>query len=301
MNSIAIPRRRFLAAACGAVAAACTAPLAVAGGLKLPPLTTVSGNPRLPGKFVWADLVTDDVVAASKFYSRLFGWDFRAYGGYLIAFHDDRPVAGAFQRERPEGSTARPRWFGYISVPDVEQAVKTVTKGGGRVLAEPAKHPARGTQAVCADPEGALFGLIRSSSGDPEDFQAEPGEWVWVQLLSRDAPKAADFYRNLAGYEVVENSTPGRTSDLVLTSRGYARATVRTLPAGKPDVQPTWLPFVRVKTLAASLAATREAGGTVLVEPKPELLEGKVAVVADPRGAAIGILEWDDALLKGAR
>jgi hypothetical protein len=33
----------------------------------LPPLTTVPGSPRLPGKFVWADLVTDDVAAARKF------------------------------------------------------------------------------------------------------------------------------------------------------------------------------------------------------------------------------------------
>ena len=30
----------------------------------LPPLTTVENNPRLPGKFIWADLVTDDVPKA---------------------------------------------------------------------------------------------------------------------------------------------------------------------------------------------------------------------------------------------
>jgi hypothetical protein len=38
----------------------------------LPPLTTVSGSPRLPGKFAWADLVTDNVPAARQFYTRLF-------------------------------------------------------------------------------------------------------------------------------------------------------------------------------------------------------------------------------------
>src|SRR5262245_11723679 len=50
----------------------------------LPPLTTVSGSPRLPGKFVWADLVTDDVAAAQKFYGQLFGWTFREAGGYVL-------------------------------------------------------------------------------------------------------------------------------------------------------------------------------------------------------------------------
>jgi predicted enzyme related to lactoylglutathione lyase len=37
----------------------------------------------------------------------------------------------------------------------------------------------------------------------------------------------------------------------------------------------------------------------VLVAPQREVVEGKVAIVADPTGAAIGLLEWSDELLKG--
>ena len=47
-----------------------------AGPPELPPLTTESGASRLPGKFVWADLATDDIGAAQKFYGALFGWTF---------------------------------------------------------------------------------------------------------------------------------------------------------------------------------------------------------------------------------
>jgi hypothetical protein len=89
----------------------------------LPPLTTVSGSPRLPGKFIRADLVTDDVAAPRKFYGPLFGWVFRDFGNYSIAIIAERPVAGLFQMPRPAGRPeARPRWFGYISVPNVERA-----------------------------------------------------------------------------------------------------------------------------------------------------------------------------------
>jgi hypothetical protein len=42
-------------------------------------------------------------------------------------------------------------------------------------------------------------------------------------------------------------------------------------------------------------------GGTVLVPPKPELFDNRVAVVADPTGAAIGLLEWSEVLLKGKK
>jgi predicted enzyme related to lactoylglutathione lyase len=268
---------------------------------QVPPLTAVPDAPRLPGKFVWADLVTDDVPAARRFYAQLFGWTFRETGNYSIASNDERPLCGMLQRPRPKDRAAEPRWFGYISVDDVERAQREVSEGGGRVLAAPRELPERGEQAVFADPEGAVFGVVASSSGDPEDFLADPGDWIWIQLLSRNAGKAAEFYRSVAGYEVVENAAIDRLSDYVLVSDGYARATVRTISSANPQVQPTWLPFVRVKSVGESLALAKRLGGEALLEPRPELFEGRVAVVADPTGAAIGLLEWSDGLLQGGR
>ena len=270
---------------------------------ELPPLTSVSGSPRLPGKFVWADLVTDDIAAARKFYALLFGWTFRDLGGYVIAANDERPLCGMFQRPRPAArEEAKPRWFGYLSVASVERAERAVTKAGGRVLAAPAKFPKRGEQAIFADPEGALFGVVKSSAGDPQDFLAEPGDWIWVQLLSRDGRQAAEFYRSVGDYEIIENTADNRLSDFVLASKGYARATVRTIPNnGQEKMRPSWLPFVRVKSAGEAATKARELGAKVLIEPKPGFLEGKVAVVADPTGAAIGLLEWSEGLLKGGR
>jgi predicted enzyme related to lactoylglutathione lyase len=268
----------------------------------LPPLTTASGNPRLPGKFVWADLVTDDVPKAQAFYGNLFRWSFQNYGGYVIAANDERPLCGMFQKPRPEGNPeAKPRWIGYMSVDNPKKAERFVTTAGGRVVAASRKFPRRGEQAIFADPEGVLFGVIKSSSGDPEDFLAEPGDWIWLQLLSRDGRKAAEFYRGIGNYEIIENHEPGRLSDLVLTSDGYARATVRTIPPDRERAVPTWLPFVRVSAVGESVAKARQLGGSVLLEPSPDLFEGKVAVVADPTGAAIGLLEWSDALVKGGQ
>jgi predicted enzyme related to lactoylglutathione lyase len=66
-------------------------------------------------------------------------------------------------------------------------------------------------------------------------------------------------------------------------------------------VQPAWLPFVRVKNVGDSVAQAKQLGGKALIEPKPELLNGKVAVIADPTGAAIGIMEWPEGTVKGGR
>lgn len=267
----------------------------------LPPLTTISGSPRLPGKFVWADLVTDDVPVARKFYAQLFGWTFQDLGNYTIAANDERPLCGMFQRPKPADASAKPRWFGYLSVANVSRAEKAVTKAGGKVLAAPQPMPKRGEQAVFTDPEGAVFGVVKSSAGDPPDFLPEPGDWIWVQLLSRDAKRAAAFYRTVGGYQVVENTGTNRLLDYVLTSKGYARATVRTIPRAAEQVKPTWLPFVRVKRVTESVAQAQQLGGKVLIEPNPERFDSKVAVIADPTGAAIGLLEWPEGLEKGER
>jgi predicted enzyme related to lactoylglutathione lyase len=272
-----------------------------ATGQEFPPLTTVSGSPRLPGKFVWADLVTDDVPSAQMFYTRLFGWRFRDLGGYIIGSNEERPVCGMFQHARPKDKPAQPRWFGFISVRNVEKVERAVVKAGGRTIAQPRKFPKRGEQAVFADPEGALFGVVKSSSGDPEDFKPGVGDWIWIQFMSRDGRKAAEFYREIGGYEIIENTVPDKQSDYVLAAEGYARATIRTIPKERPEVLPTWLPFVRVKNAMESAKLATQLGGKVLLEPKPELLEGKVAVVADPTGGAIGVLEWSESLLKGGQ
>ena len=276
------------------------APLRAADG-ELPPLTP-PGDPRLPGKFIWADLVTDDVVKARSFYAQLFGWQFWGVGGYSIAVNNETAIAGMFQKPRPANDPkAKPRWFGYISVANLAKTQRTVTDKGGRLLAPPQNFAKRGEQAVFADPEGAIFGVMKSTSGDPADVLAEPGEWIWIQLLTRDARKAADFYRSVAGYEVIQNPSPTRLNDYVLASKGYARATVRTLATQREDVNPTWLPYVRVKSVIDTVTRAKQLGGGVLIDPNAEVFQGAVAVITDPTGAAIGVLEWRPELMKGAR
>jgi len=119
--------------------------------------------------------------------------------------------------------------------------------------------------------------------------------------LSRDGKKAAEFYRAVGGYKVIENTASNRLSDYVLASKGYARATVKTLPGAYAQVQPNWLPFVRVKNVGEAVELAKQLGGRTLIEPKPERFDGKVAVIADPTGAAIGLLEWSAETLKGRR
>lgn len=265
--------------------------LAVAFGLAGPLIA--AETTRFPGKFVWADLVTDQMAPARNFYSGLFGWKFRGQGEYLVAYSHGKPVAGILHKERPtDKPEATPRWLAYLSVADVGQAEQVVRQTGGRVVRKLENLPHRGQQATFADPDGALFGVVHFTGGDPADEGAGVGDWIWIQLLSRDAGKASSFYRKVGGYQVERNTAKNWSSDYILSVDGVARATVRTIPPEHSKVKPTWLPFVRVALLKDSLTKASELGGKVLVSPRPNLMNGKVAVVADPTGAAIGLMEW---------
>lgn len=249
---------------------------------------------QLTGKFVWAELASDDVAAASRFYGDLFGWTFHEVDGYVTAYNHDEPVAGMFYYPRPKNAAGKPRWFGYISVPDVKQAEQSILAAGGRIRAPLRKLPGQEAEAVVfADPEGALFGVAHFASGDPEDYLAETGDWIWIQLLSRDVQKAGKFYQRVADYELVENGQMNGFPQFLLASEGYARAAISVISPKRQDIAPCWLPSLRVDSVSATIAKTLQLGGTVLVPPRPDLFAGRAAVIADPTGAAIGIMEWD--------
>src|SRR5262245_61801296 len=76
---------------------------------EMPPLGDSDGT-RLPGKFIWVDLVTDNVPKAAAFYKELFGWTFQDIGKYVIVMNTDgRHIAGMFQRAKPANAEAKPR------------------------------------------------------------------------------------------------------------------------------------------------------------------------------------------------
>ena len=49
-----------------------------------------------------------------------------------------------------------------------------------------------------------MFGVLASSSGDPPDYLASPGAWIWSALLVRDPDQEASFYQKVFDYEVFD-------------------------------------------------------------------------------------------------
>jgi predicted enzyme related to lactoylglutathione lyase len=266
-----------------------------------PPIGTA--GKYLPGKFIWFDLVTNDLTSARQFYGAVFGWKFRtigsAPGSYTLIEDEGRSIGGMFMRALPPEAKATARWLALISVKDPAEAARYVEQHGGKVIVPPANYRGRGTHALFRDPEGAVFGVLHSKSGDPPDTPVADDDFFWVDLLAPHPAQAAEFYKGLAGYEVnLRDVGPGVTR-AVLASGGYARAGIAPLP---PAVkQPGWLPYILVQDVAGTLAKVRAAGGKVLVEPRAELLDDNLAIIADPSGGVLGVVNWSPANVAGPK
>jgi predicted enzyme related to lactoylglutathione lyase len=262
----------------------------------LPPLNDPATDTQLPGKFVWADMFSSDVSGARRFYGELFGWDWRWVSErpgkrYGIFTNDGAAVAGLAQVEAPNAQETYARWVHYISVEDVAAAVSGVEGRGGRVMVPAHDVAQRGEFAVLADAEDAPFGVMRSSSGDPEDFRAKIGQWLWIGLFARDASAASKFYGSLFGYEVFSRDGDSEVLDYVLAVSGYSRAGVAQLDAAS-EAEPVWLGYVRVDDLAAALEKVRTLGGEVLYESGGDDPRGELAIIEDPFGSPIGLMRW---------
>ena len=271
-----------------ALLAACTTP----GSSRLADVP-LSDAP-LNGKFVWHDLITDDVPAARSFYGGLLGWTFEKTkhpggGDYTLVFSGERLVGGIVALADPANADYS-RWLGYLSVRDVDAALRTTNAAGGSAVAGPLDLPGVGRAAAVSDPQGAVVGLISSDIGDPDDSLApKPGVVVWNEMLASDDVAAAEFYVAIAGLQARAEPRPGGVYR-VLSAQGRDRSGVMQRP--NDDIEPFWLTHFGVSDVDAAAERAAALGGEVLLGPDPELRNGTIALVVDPMGAVLALQQW---------
>jgi predicted enzyme related to lactoylglutathione lyase len=125
----------------------------------------------------------------------------------------------------------------------------------------------------------------------------EAGRPCWVEYSSADLEASNRFYGDLFGWDVPEPENAEQTG-------GYRLALLDGRPVAgvmpkMEEAQPTvWTTYVSVEDADATAAAVGEAGGNVVVEPMDVMDLGRMAVFADPGGAAFGV--WQPGSFVGA-
>jgi predicted enzyme related to lactoylglutathione lyase len=126
-----------------------------------------------------------------------------------------------------------------------------------------------------------------------------PGVPCWIDSNQPDPEAAAEFYRGLFGWEVEDVMPLGSEGRYFMARiRGLDVAAVGSIPPGAPP-NAVWNTYIWVDDVDETAAKVRDAGGTALREPFDVLDSGRMAVFADPEGAAFSV--WQAREHKGAR
>ncbi len=242
-----------------------------------------------PGIPSWADVTTPDAEAATAFYTALFGWqahtvDDPQAGGYTMFSKDGKTVAGmGVATDRP------PAWMMYVTTADVGATTEKVSAAGGTVLMEPMDVMSAGRMAVYMDPTGAAFAVWQPGEHIGAQLVNEPGAICWTELQTRDPEAAKAFYAAVFGWGAVTHEGPIPYTEWQQDGRSIGGM----MPMGDQipaEVPPHWLVYLGAADCDAATATATELGGRVLVPPM-DIQDGlRFSVVADPRGAVLGLL-----------
>ncbi len=257
-----------------------------------PSIAETPTNRHEPGRFVWYDLVTDDVAAAKRFYGALFGWEFRSNPEddlFTVITLDDKPIGGIILEDKTERDLPKARWFSSVSVEDVDDAVQAARDRNANIDIPPSDLPDRGRYSVLHDPQGAALVLLRATGGDPAtSTEYGAGEFLWTELWTRDAAAAVAFYEAVLGYD--SEFTGNETRRYYVMSReGRPHAGIGQLPPVEAD--PAWLPYIAVRSVRDIVDRTPELGGEVILPPEA-ISRGGAALIADPTGGIIAVQQW---------
>jgi predicted enzyme related to lactoylglutathione lyase len=239
------------------------------------------------GRFVWHDHMSGDPEAAQRFYADLLGWDFEIFdtgdSKYPMIKVGDT-THGGFGAAQGGGPAS---WLGHIYVDDVDAVAERVTAAGGTIVSPPMDIPNVGRWVVAADPQGAVISFYTSVS---PDYAPSEGVFVWDELTTTDVESSKRFYGEVVGWESRDSDMGNGYTYTLFSSGGVDRAGCGPKMPGD-ESPPAWMPYIGADVDATLEKAKGLGSVTVFMEPMDIPTVGRLAIFADPTGAAVGLFQ----------
>jgi predicted enzyme related to lactoylglutathione lyase len=251
---------------------------------------------HVPGTFSWPELATTDQKAGIAFYRALFGWDVNEVPisppeTYSMFTLRGKEVAAAYtMRPEERQAGAPPHWNLYVTVANVDEAVKKAEGLGARVVAPPFEVMDAGRMAVLQDPTGAVFEVWQPKQHIGAKILNEPGALCWSELTTRDTKRAEAFYTALFGW-TSKHAAPSAVMEYTeFHNQGKLGVGMMAMPKQMPAQVPSyWMPYFQVADCDGSVATAKGLGAKPMVGPQDIPGTGRFAILTDPQGAMFAV------------
>ncbi len=238
----------------------------------------------------WVDLQTTDVASAATFYGAVFGWELGPavdgadnYRTFMLRGHRVAGVAAG-----PPRSAAR--WSSYVAVEDAEATMALALARGGTPVLDAIEVGNAGHRAAFLSPDGAPIGVWQAGDVIGAELCNEPGSFCWNELNTRDSEAVIDFYPRLFDWTVKRSKTTGEYYEFQVD--GHTVAGMQPMLGEHwRGVASHWTVYFSVENVGAAVALARASGGAEVVPVTPIPGVGRYALMADPQGAIVCLLE----------
>jgi len=115
-----------------------------------------------------------------------------------------------------------------------------------------------------------------------------PGTFCWADLATTEPDTAKSFYQHVFGWEAEDLPTAAGEPYTMLRKGDRDVAGLGGLAPGMAP-RPRWQSYLAVLDVNASTARAEALGGRVLMAPADVMGLGRMALVQDPGGAAVGL------------
>jgi uncharacterized protein len=118
------------------------------------------------------------------------------------------------------------------------------------------------------------------------------GDFIWYELVTTNARKAAEFYRSFLDWNVT-NAEGVEFEYLILSAGEEDVAGMMNLPTaedGSYQGSPGWLGYIGVDDVDESVERIVAAGGKVMLAPMDVPGVGRMAMMADPQGVPFYVM-----------
>lgn len=257
------------------------------------------------GAFILYELMTPDPAGSKAFYDAVIGWDIDTASAvpgevdYRMIKRSDGSHAGGMLTlsDQMIAGGARPGWFGYVNVPDVDAALAQVTAAGGAIHIGPNDMPGVGRMAMVTDPWGAtLYLMTPAPPPDRPDARSDVFDYEkaqhfrWNELQSDDPEGALALFGTLFGWQKTGAMPMGDLGDYTFIGRAPEDMIGAVMKRMPQTPQSAWTYHIGVEDIDRAAKSVIDGGGTIHQGPD-EIPGGEFSLTGtDPQGAIFGLV-----------